>query len=160
MSQYSQAPAALILRWAGITSGLCLAVLWGAYYLTNEPSTAVEVRWREGLSAERRAELERRYLLVYQQDAPDGPTRYDLLDTRRSNIAALVRDDDVADTTDIDRETMTVPFHAEYGNTWVWAAHRTPGLRQPAVRRSVIGGFAGVALLAVLAGLRGRPGGP
>lgn len=144
------------LRWAGIASVLCLALLWAAYYLTNEPSPAVKVRWREGLSAERRAELERRYLLVSREDAPEGWTRYDLLDTRRSNIAALVHDPGVVATTDIDRESMTVPFDVEYGRTWVWAAHRTPGLRLADVRRVVIGGLAGLALLAALAELRRR----
>ena len=147
-------PLRFVLRRVGIVSALCLAALSVAYYLTNEPSAAVSVRWREGLSSERRAELERRHLLVYQEDLQKGWVRYDLLDTGRSNIAALVNNPDIAETTAIDRETMSVPFHAEYGKSWVWVAHRTPGLRQSWVRRSVIGGLMLLTLLALLVSSR------
>lgn len=157
MARSSRARAVFIVRWAGLASALCLAALWAVYHLTVEPSASVKVHWREGLPAERRAELERRYLLVYTEDAPEAWTRYDLLDTRRVNIAALVRDPDAADTTDIDREAMTVPFHVEYGQAWMWAAHRTPGLRQPGARRAVIGGLAALGLVAGLLELRRRP---
>jgi hypothetical protein len=147
MAQHSLSPATL-LRWAGIVSALCLATLWAAYYLTSEPSASVKVRWREGLPAQQRAEKERRYLLVLQETTADGWTRYDLLDTGRRNIEALVRDADASDTTDLDRDAMAVPFHADYGKSWVWAAYRMPGLREPGVLGGVIGGLVGMVLLA------------
>ena len=155
MPQHTLSPAKL-LRWAGLVSGLCLAALWATYYLTNEPSATVKIRWQAGLTAEQRTEKERRYLLVFQENTNDGWSRYDLLDTGRRNIEALVRDPDAEDTTDIDREALSVPFGAEYGKSWVWAAHRTPGLRESNVRWTVITGLAVVALVAAFAELRRR----
>ena len=156
MPQWSRAQLDVIVRWAGVASVVCLAALSATYYLTYEPAPAIKVRWREGLPVERRVELERQYLLVNPAEDPPAWTWYDLLDTRRKNIAALVRDSDVTDTTDIDRENMTVPFHVEYGHAWMWVAHRTPGLRKPWAQRVLIGGLAEVALLAALLEVRRR----
>ena len=143
-----------LLRWAGLVSAVCLAMLWATYYLTVEPSASLNVRWREGVTVAQRADRERRYLLEYRGEAGNGWTRYDLLDTSTSNISAIVRDPAIADTTDIDREAMSVPFDTDYGKGWMWAAHRTPGLRRADVRWGLIAGLAGVALAALVASRR------
>ena len=77
---------------------------------------------------------------------------YDLLDTSRRNIQALVRDPAAADTNDIDRETYEVPFETPYGERWMWVAHRTPLLRDARIRWTLL------TVLAVLTAV-GRWGG-
>lgn len=117
-----------------------LAALSLAYWLTYEPAPAVRVRWRETVTPQQQAGLERKYLLSNGR-APMADGRsiaYDLLDTRRSNVEALVRDPVVADTNDIDRDNYEVPFEAAYGDRWMWLAHRTPVLRDTRVRWALI----------------------
>lgn len=127
-----------------------LGALALAYWLTYEPAPAVRVRWRDGVTSERRAALERKYQLSNPR-VPNPSIAYDLLDTRQSNIRALVLDPDVADTNDIDRDRFEVPFTGEYGESWMWVAHRTPGLRDARVRWGLIAVLAAMAV----AGLRG-----
>lgn len=113
-----------------------LTLLGLAYALTYEPAPRVRVEWRESVTEQQRAALERKYLLDKGRDRiPNGSTAYDLLDTSRSNIKALVEDAAVADTADIDREAHAVPFDVEYGEGWMWIAHRTPGIRHASIRR-------------------------
>ena len=119
---------------AVIATGVLLA-LAGAYYLTYEPAPVVRVRWREGLPAARRAELERRFLLVRPVPHEGRTLSYDLLDTRHSNVAELLGHPDAEDTDYIDRSTATLPFDGPYGESWMWIAHRTPVLRRLFVYR-------------------------
>jgi hypothetical protein len=68
----------------------------------------VAVRWAEEVDASQRLARERRYDLRNGQ-AGDGPEwRYELHDWSRGNIDALVHDPAVADTSYIDRGTLTV----------------------------------------------------
>ena len=101
----------------------------GAYYLTYEPAPLVRVRWRDGVTAERRAELERQFLLVRPEPHEGRTISYDLLDTSRGNVEALLRTPEVEDTDHIDRAGSFVPFDAPYGESWMWIGHRTPVLR-------------------------------
>jgi hypothetical protein len=135
--------------WLLIFGSVGLAALGIAYWLTYEPAPAVQIRWRDGLSAARRAQLERKYLLV-EPDPESG--HYALLDTSRRNIEALVTDPDVADTNDIDRVEFLIPFHVAYHTRWMWGAHRVPVLRVGWVRLALITLLAGMAA-AGLAGL-------
>src|SRR5687767_1472261 len=113
------------LRVMGMFAGCVLLALGIAYYFTCEPAPRVALRWREGVASERRQELERRFLLV--NPAPDRDRiEYDLLDTSRTNLEALVREPDVADTDRVSREGFTVPLDVPYGTSWMWLAHRTP----------------------------------
>jgi hypothetical protein len=115
-----------------------LSALALGYWLTYEPAPAVRVQWREGLTPQQHEALERKYLLVNGRDQiPGGSIAYDLLDTSARNLRALVRDAAVADTGDIDRDTFTIPFDTEYGQSWMWIAYRIPGLRQEEMRRVV-----------------------
>ncbi len=54
---------------------------------------------------------------------------YDLLDTRQSNVKALLRAPEAEDTDHINRSESIVPFDAPYGESWMWIGHRTPVLR-------------------------------
>lgn len=117
------------LRVLVMAAACVLLAFAGAYYLTCEPAPLVRVRWRDGLAPERRAELEHRFLLVRPRPHEGRTLSYDLLDTRRSNVEALVRDPEVADTDHINRADGIVPFDAPYGESWMWIGHRTPVLR-------------------------------
>jgi hypothetical protein len=127
-SMAPRAPRTPLLVIATGALGVLLAFA-GAYYLTHEPAPLVRVRWREGLSAERRAELEHRFLLVRPVPHEGRTMSYDLLDTRRSNVEALLRAPEVEDTAHIDRAEAVVPFDAPYGESWMWIGHRTPVVR-------------------------------
>jgi hypothetical protein len=116
---------------------MVLCALGAAYYLTCEPAPRVGILWRDGLPPERRAELERRLLLAAPAAAGDR-VRYDLLDTRPSNIEALVLERDISDTDGISRTEFMVPPDYEYGSSWMWVAHRLPILRVPGVVTTVV----------------------
>ena len=134
---------------AAVISGAVLLGLATAYYFTYEPAPEIAIRWRSGLSAERRTELERRFRLVNRK--PSGNRfSYDLLDTRPENVEAIVGERDIEDTDRVDREGATIPPDVPYGESWMWVAHRLPVLRTP----GVIGGIVTTCsvLLAVSAG--------
>lgn len=116
------------MRIAALVAAGVLLTLAATYYLTYEPSPRVGIQWRPGITAERRAELERRFRLV-NPGLEDGRPMYDLLDTSRQNLEALVNERDVADTDRVSRERFEIPFDVPYGTSWMWAAHRTPIVR-------------------------------
>ena len=147
----------MLRAWLLLIVGLAgLIAMRAAYDLTWEPAPGVRVRWRDGTTDARRAQLERKYRLEYPT-APEGLSfSYVLLDTSRRNIEALVKDPEAADTADIDRRRFEVPLETmEYSRTIMWAADRVPGLRQPPVRWTVAAAFAAmVAVGAVKVGAR------
>jgi hypothetical protein len=108
--------------WASVTTVVAASVLLAcgvAYYLTYEPSVRIGVRWRNEVTEERRGELERRFRLV--NGVPTGTTfRYDLLDTRRTNIEALIKDPNAEDTESVSRTLFEAPPDIEYGQSWMW----------------------------------------
>jgi hypothetical protein len=120
-----------------IASAGILSILAAAYYLTYEPAPEIGIEWRSGVTAARRDELERRFRLV-NPHPQDHKVRYDLLDVRISNIEALVREPDVADTDDINRPDFTLPLTYRYGNSWMWVANRIPFLREPGVVEALV----------------------
>jgi hypothetical protein len=81
--------------------------------------------------------LERRFLLVKPAPENDRFT-YDVLDTSRENLEAMVTERDIADTDNVSRERYEVPFDIPYGTSWMWVAHRTPVLRVPGVVTAVV----------------------
>ena len=139
------------LRVVGVIAACMLVALGAAYYFTYEPAPRIAIRWPEGIDPSRREELERRFLLVNPEPERDR-FEYDLLDTSRANIEALVREPDVADTDRVSRERFTVPLDIPYGTSWMWVAHRTPVLRTP----GVVGALVGVCVLALVAGIAGE----
>ena len=128
-----------------------LAALAFAYWFTYEPAPGVRVSWRPGIALEQQEALERKYMLAGRQAPMNGSLAYELLDTTRSNIEALLKDPAVVDTNDIDDEWARVRLGTDYGNRWMWVAHRTPLLRYGEVRWALILTLAAMAAF----GLRG-----
>ncbi len=93
----------------------------------SPPLPRINVRWVDGLDADRRRGLEARFGL----DAEDGesPTwSYALADASRENITALVQHPDVADTHYIDRAEMTLAAGAFRAPEPSW--YRAPSLER------------------------------
>jgi hypothetical protein len=143
----------LVTRVAAAVAASVVLSLGAAYYLTCEPAPRISIRWRAGIELDRRAELERVFLLV--NGTPEQERfEYDLLDTSRSNIEAMVLEPDVADTDRVDQHTFVVPFDAPYGTSWMWVAHRTPVLRARGVVPGVVVACVVVLVAAVTAEVR------
>ena len=140
-----------------------LAALAFAYWFTYEPAPSVRVRWRDHVTFDEQVSLERKYLLVNREGPHPDARRsfgYALLDTRRSNIEALVKDSAVFDTNDIEDEEgqFYVRLGTAYSDRWMWVAHRVPLLRYARVRWVLIAALA-LMVLAGSAGLwRAAPG--
>jgi hypothetical protein len=116
-------------RIAGLIAATVLVAVAGAYYVTYERAPAVSIRWREGVTPERRAALERTFRLARARE-PEGRTIiYDVLDIRSSNITALLDQPEVEDTGYIDRRTNNVPANAPFGRGGLWIGTRLPVLR-------------------------------
>lgn len=132
-------PPTPVMRCLGIAGLTGLAMLALAYGATSEPAPRIRVLWREGVTAEQQAALERDHFLLNGRDRMgEGSVAYDLLDTSRSNIRRLIEDPRVADTNDLDRDTFTVSDGTDSGNERTWVAYRIPGLREASSRRAVI----------------------
>lgn len=132
----------------GIALSLALLALIGLIWvLTSEPAPSIHVRWRDSVTPERRAQLEADFRLIHAELIEGNSWAYDFLDTSGRNIQALVQHPDVADTHEIDRQAFVVRPEAPDGDSRMWLAHRTPGLRRPGTLRAVI-----VVLLLLLGG--------
>ncbi len=135
----------------GITG---LAALAFAYWFSYEPAPGIRVTWAPGVTLEQQTAVERKYMLSNRRAPhPEQPRSlaYDLLDTRRSNIEALVKNPAVADTNDIEDQWASVRLGTAYGDRWMWVAHRTPLLRYGWLRWTLIAVLTAMALF----GLRG-----
>jgi hypothetical protein len=79
-----------------------------ALWVTIPPdSVAINLRWRDGITAEARESLERRFALVDGEPLGESTWRYRLRGYSREQVRALVTDEAVADTHYIDRSTFT-----------------------------------------------------
>ena len=129
-----------------------LAALAFAYWFSYEPAPGIRVQWQPGVAIEEQTALERKYLLSNRR-APHSEQplslAYDLLDTRRSNIEALLENPAVADTNDIDDEWARVRLGTAYDDGWMWVAHRTPLLRYGWIRWTLIAVLTAMALFGV-----------
>ena len=123
---------------AAACAAAVLAVIGSAYWYTVEPAPAIKVRWRDGLDAGRRAALERRFLLVDPIAAEGRTITYNALDTSADNLAAIVAEVNVEDTSEIDRERYVLPADVPYGTRWTWVGRRLPLLRTPGVIESIV----------------------
>lgn len=138
-------------------AAVVLLVLGVTYYMTVEPSPTVSIRWREGVPDAQRASLERSFLLVNPIAHEPRTFRYDLLDTSRMNLEAIVEEPAIEDTGSIDRRALAFPPDYPYGSDWMWLAHRVPVLRMPGVVPALIAVCGLVVLLgATRAVARGR----
>lgn len=134
-----------------------LAALIFAYWFTHEPAPGIRVTWRSGVTLDAQEAAERKYLLASRRAPHEEQPRslaYDLLDTRQSNIAALLNDPAVEDTNDIDDQWARVRLGTAYGDQWMWVAHRTPLLRYREVRWTLVVTLSGAAVFGVWGLLR------
>jgi hypothetical protein len=120
--------------WLGLAGAALLLLTGGVRWLTTEPAPYVRVRWSVDVTAAERTARERQYLLVNPREINGPSIGYDLLDTSRRNIAALVGDPAAADTNDIDRSRFVISVDADEGRAWIWLASRLPGLRHERLR--------------------------
>jgi hypothetical protein len=145
-----------VFRATGIVATCMLVALAVTYSFTYEPAPRIAIRWAD-IQPARRQQLERRFLLV--NPAPDRDRiEYDLLDTSRTNIEALVREPDVADTDRVSRDGFTVPLDVPYGASWMWAANRIPVLRTPGVIPAIVTLCVAAVAVALARELRRRIG--
>jgi hypothetical protein len=133
-----------------------LAVLGAVYWYTVEPAPAVKVRWRDGVTAGQRAALQRRFRLVDPIAAEGRTITYNLLDTSRRNLQAIVAESAVEDTSEFDRIQLTLPADAPYGTRWTWLANRLPVTRLPGVMAAVVTACLLVLGLSALRAVRAR----
>jgi hypothetical protein len=138
----------MIVRVLSILSAGILLTFACAYYLTYEPAPRIRIRWRAGLEPARRTALERRFLLVNPNPFEDR-FAYDLLDTTRDNIAAIVDERDIQDTDNIDRDHAAIPPQIPYGDSWMWIGNRLPVLRVPGVVTGIVAASAVTLALSV-----------
>ena len=81
------------------------------------PPPRINVRWVDGLDADRRRGLEARFGLDAGTEMVPSTWSYALVDASRANIVAIVQHPDVADTHYIDRAEMTLAAGAPGGRT-------------------------------------------
>jgi len=95
-----------VLQWASIVM-LLLGVGIGIArpLLVVDGLPIINVRWRAGLSADQRSELERRFGLAVVEREP-STWKYTIADAGRSNLEALVTHPDAADTHFVDRQSF------------------------------------------------------
>lgn len=101
--------------------------------LTWELAPSIHVRWRAGVTVRQREASERRFMLSGAEQTNSTTWAYDLLDLSKSNIEALVRDDGVEDTNEIDRAQFEVSGLAPVGLRETWLLYRLPFPRYPLV---------------------------
>lgn len=136
-------------------SAFCIALaITAAYFITRAPAPTIRVRWHADVTPERQLALERKYALVNRR-SPNRSFAYDVLDTTRRNLRALVEDPAVADTNDVDRRAFTIDDDADAGEVERWIAHQLPGLRDARVRWALAVALAAIGLAALArSGLR------
>ena len=83
-------------------------------------SPRVSVRWAAGVDERERRALEERFRLAAPEDRGDATWQYDLTDTSRGNITALVDDPAVDDTAGVDRSRFTVTAQTVEPNVLAW----------------------------------------
>jgi len=92
------------------------AVAGAAVASIPRPPVSMNVRWASQVSDTERTELERRFSLSHGE-LREGTTRhYELLDSSRSNIAAIVEHPAIADTSNIDRDAKRLKPESDQTN--------------------------------------------
>ncbi len=120
-------PIARYLRRAGrslIFSLVAMAAWHGTRLATESPAPIVKVRWKPTVSEAQRVGLEERHQLIRGNSVGPNSFNYDLLDSRREAIRAIVTDPAVADTGEIDRAQFRIAPTAGRGTATRWLWHR------------------------------------
>jgi hypothetical protein len=114
------------------TVGAAVLILAGLLYVTTrEHAPIVHVRWSASVDPQQRASLLRRYDLARCTPFGERTDSCELLDTSRSNIAAIAGDSRIEDTYHINRAGLTITPDADRAIHVTWIAHRTPLGRVP-----------------------------
>src|SRR5262245_13228947 len=85
---------------AGSASAAGLLLLVAAFFLTRDVAPRIGIRWNA--DERNRERLERQFQLAAGAGQPDGTWIYDLIDTSRRNIGAILTDTAVAEATNLD----------------------------------------------------------
>lgn len=88
-------------------------------------SPRINVRWAGGIDDTARRALEQRFRLEAPEDRGGGTWQYDLVDASGTNIAALVHDPAVDDTSGVDRARFTVTAPVVEPNVLAWFYYLT-----------------------------------
>jgi hypothetical protein len=128
-------------------AGQCvLIVLCMAWAILERPAPYVNVRWREGLSANTRQMAESELYLENGELAGEA-WRYELASPRTADIRAIIAHPDVQDTHRIERSTATLSADAGRGTLRVWWAGPFKGADGRLEFRAVFGVLGIVSLL-------------
>lgn len=149
---------------AGAIGAAMLIVMAAAYAITREASPIIHVRWRADVEAAERQDRRQAHALSECSALDDRTDRCELLDTSRSNLAAIVGDSTIEDTYHLQRSTLTIAPDADLAPRMTWIAYRVPLLRRSGVMQTMVAaGFVlllgaavahvGVSLNLVLAGV-------
>ena len=104
------------LRWLKVVSVL----LVGCYLIPGVAPPVVHVRWQTEVPDARREQLERTFCLSAPTRVQGTTWSYELLDTSRENLQAIVTSGDVDDTNDIDRiQFVVAPTAADGRRGWL-----------------------------------------
>ena len=134
------------LRRIAVAGQALLIALCTAWALFERPAPVVDIKWREGLSADARRQAERDlYLVEYIEDDDKG--HYELGSPRQADIAAIVAHPDVEDTYRIDRTHATLTTDSYPGTLRVWWAGPFKGVRGRVEFRVVVAVICVITLL-------------
>lgn len=110
-----------VIRRLAVAGQCAIIVLGLAWAVLERQAPLVNIRWRDGLSAEARRQAETQLLLARGEPA-DGAWRYELTSPRSADIAAIIAHPNVQDTHRIDRDHATLSPEAGRGTLRVWWA--------------------------------------
>jgi hypothetical protein len=131
---------------AGQCALILLSLSWAVF---ERPAPFVNVRWRDGLSAEARREAE--IQLYLENGEPAGEAwRYELASPRKADIAAILAHPDVEDTHRIERQNATISADAGRGELRVWWGGPFKGAQGRLEFRAVFGVIGIITLLSAL----------
>ena len=132
--------------------------LFMAWVTWEGPLPLIRVRWPPNLAAEARERAERELDLQLVGPTDADTYQYQLWSAYRSDIAAVVRHPDIADTSGIDRERFRLdPETVGFAPDRVWRGGFFRGRRSALHFRVVFGAVLGVTLGSGLLARRTRP---
>lgn len=142
-------------------AGQCILIALGvAWAVFERPAPTINVRWRDGVSAEERRRFERQLLLEAGEEA-DGSWRYDLGWPAEANIAAIVHHEGVLDTHHVNRSTNQLDDDVAFSRSRVWWVPPFRGSRGRSEFRYAVGLVAALTLIGAWSAGRSIPkGGP
>lgn len=145
-----------------VVASALLVLAWHTTRLITEtPAPTVKIRWDPALGDDERADIEERFQLVHREEIGPDIYNYDLIDSRRDVIRALVEHPGILDTGDLDRSGFAVAATTAAGRARRWLLNRWATRRVERTTSNVIHGWLAVSFLITLrmvkAGSRSLP---